>query len=55
MLIKLESELITLCEEVMDILYELREQSLISEEEFNAHSKQKLKFIQEATNIVILQ
>lgn len=55
MLKNLESELITLCEEVMDILYELKEKSLISKEEFNVHSKEKLKFIEETTKMAVLQ
>ncbi|WP_353094272.1 hypothetical protein [Tissierella praeacuta] len=55
MLIGLETELITLCEEVVSILYELKEKELITEEEFNIHSKNKLKFIEEATKIVTMQ
>lgn len=53
MLMNLEAELTILCEEVVDLLYELREKFLISEEEFYIHSKQKLKFIQETAKTTV--
>lgn len=55
MLMRLEMELIKICEEVVELLYELREKSLISEEEFSVHSKQKLKFIRETKITPMLQ
>ncbi|WP_313758344.1 hypothetical protein [Tissierella sp.] len=55
MLIELETELITLCEEVINILYELKEKELITEEEFNIHSKKKLNFIEKTTKIFTMQ
>lgn len=43
---ELELSLFELCQEFICILKELREQSLISEEEYEGHSNLKNKFIQ---------
>lgn len=42
-----ELELRALCEEFIDFLYNLKEQSLISEDELEFHLKQKINFIKQ--------
>lgn len=42
----LEQELVALCKETMDILYELKEKGIISEEELNLHLTEKKKIIE---------
>lgn len=42
----LEVELAILCEKVLELLKELKEQSLISDEEYETHSKLKIEFLE---------
>lgn len=42
----LEVELVILCEKVLELLKELKEQSLISDEEYETHSKLKIEFLE---------
>ncbi len=55
MLLEMEAELLELCEKFTNILYDLKEKSLISEDEFNIHSKEKIKFIERSTRLLVLQ
>ena len=47
----IEQELVDLCKRTIDILYELKEKQLISEEELQLHLKEKKQFIEKFSKV----